>query len=78
MAHLLFHWLNFCFNVHIPYTRFCTLFINLRSLKLPHTKTPNEKQQIESRLASTDKKIGELVYELYGLSGEEIKIIETC
>ena len=40
------------------------------------TATPTEKQQIENRLAYTDKKIDELVYELYELTEEEVKIVE--
>ena len=32
--------------------------------------------QIQSKIASTDKEIDQMVYELYGLSEEEIKIVE--
>ena len=38
---------------------------------------PNQQQQIEQRIAYTDNKINEKVYTLYGLTDEEIKIIEN-
>jgi hypothetical protein len=31
---------------------------------------------LESRIAATDRQIDELVYELYGLTEEEIKVVE--
>ncbi len=45
--------------------------------QLPNAATPTEKQQLENRIAYTDKKIDELVYELYDLTEEEIKIVEA-
>jgi len=36
----------------------------------------SEKEPIERQIAATDKKIDELVYTLYGLTEEEIKIVE--
>ncbi len=36
----------------------------------------NEREPIERQVAATDKKIDELVYQLYGLTEEEIKIVE--
>ncbi len=39
-------------------------------------KTPYEKEQIKTQTAYTDKKIDELVYQIYGLTEEEIKIVE--
>lgn len=38
---------------------------------------PNQLQQIEQRIAYTDDKINEKVYELYGLSAEEVGVIEN-
>ena len=35
-----------------------------------------EKEPIERQIKATDKKIDDLVYQLYGLSEEEIKIVE--
>jgi hypothetical protein len=36
----------------------------------------SEKEPIQRQIAATDKKIDDLVYTLYGLSEEEIKIVE--
>jgi hypothetical protein len=35
-----------------------------------------EKYALQSQIAATDRQIDQLVYELYGLSDEEIKIVE--
>ena len=40
-------------------------------------KASPEKQQLQDRIDHTDKKINELVYKLYELTNEEIKIIEN-
>jgi len=40
------------------------------------TKTPNEKTTIQRQIAAIDHQIDQLVYELYGLTEEEIKIVE--
>ena len=37
---------------------------------------PQQQEQLKQRIAFTHKKIDALVYELYGLSEEEIKIVE--
>jgi len=37
---------------------------------------PEQKEQIQQRIQYTDKKIDQLVYELYGLTEEEIKVVE--
>ena len=39
-------------------------------------QTPQEKERIERQIEVTDKDIDSLVYELYGLNEEEIKIVE--
>jgi type II restriction/modification system DNA methylase subunit YeeA len=44
--------------------------------KLQKAKTPHDKELIERRIKSTDKEIDALVYELYGLTDEEIRIVE--
>ncbi len=41
-------------------------------------KTPNEKERIERQIAATDAQIDQLVYELYGLTPEEIKVVEEA
>jgi len=44
--------------------------------RLGKAKTPQEKEGLERQIAVTDKAIDTLVYELYGLTDEEIKIVE--
>ena len=44
--------------------------------QIQDTKTPHDKEMIQRQIDSTDKQIDRLVYELYGLSDEEIKIVE--
>ena len=39
-------------------------------------RTPQEKKYIERQINATDKQIDKLVYELYNLTDEEIRIIE--
>ncbi len=43
---------------------------------LAGAKTPNEKDALQRQIAATDGQIDALVYELYGLTDEEIKIVE--
>ena len=52
---------------------------NIRSLNkhLQTTKLEIQRQQIQRTIDHTEKKIDELVYRLYGLSEEEIEIIEN-
>jgi hypothetical protein len=40
------------------------------------TKTPQEKTALERQISATDAQIDKLVYELYGLTEDEIKIVE--
>ena len=40
------------------------------------TKTPTERTAIERQIQATDAQIDHLVYQLYGLTEEEIKIVE--
>ena len=44
--------------------------------KLPSLKTEHEKTVIQRQINATDRKIDKLVYELYDLTEEEIKIVE--
>ncbi|OGF01638.1 MAG: hypothetical protein A2509_02270 [Candidatus Edwardsbacteria bacterium RIFOXYD12_FULL_50_11] len=39
-------------------------------------KNPNEKETLTRQITATDKQIDKLVYELYGLTEEEIKVVE--
>jgi hypothetical protein len=50
---------------------------NLSLNKQLHEATlPHQQEQLKQRIAFTGKKIDALVYELYGLSEEEVKIVE--
>lgn len=44
--------------------------------RLANAKTTHEKTLLQRQIASTDHQIDQLVYELYGLTEEEIKIVE--
>ncbi len=44
--------------------------------QLASAKTPHEKTVLQQQIAATDRQIGRLVYELYGLTEEEIRIVE--
>ena len=44
--------------------------------KLGGAKLSNEKEMIQRRIDATDSEIDRLVYDLYGLTDEEIKIVE--
>ncbi len=44
--------------------------------RLAKAKTPQEKESLENQILNTDSSIDSLVYELYGLTEEEIKIVE--
>ena len=40
-------------------------------------QSPVEKERLEKQIKSTDDGIDKLVYEMYGLSREEIRIVES-
>jgi len=43
---------------------------------LPKAKTPHEQESLKRTIAATDNAIDALVYELYGLNEEEIRVVE--
>ena len=43
---------------------------------LPKAKTPHEQESIKRHTAATDLQIDAPVYELHGLTEEEIKVVE--
>jgi len=43
---------------------------------LAAARTPPEKTSLERQIAATDAQIDRLVYDLYGLTEEEVKIVE--
>jgi hypothetical protein len=44
--------------------------------KLHSARTPSEKEMLQRQIDATDQQIDKLVYELYGLTDEEIRIVE--
>ncbi len=44
--------------------------------QLPQAKTPHDKESLQRQITTTDHQIDQLVYEFYGLTEEEIKIVE--
>jgi hypothetical protein len=46
--------------------------------QLPETVTPHEKTALQRRIEATDGQIDALVYELYGLTEEEIGIVQKA
>lgn len=44
--------------------------------RLAEAKTPHDKELLERQIKATDNQIDQLVYELYGLTEEEIRIVE--
>ena len=44
--------------------------------QLQEATLPHQKEQLQQRIAFTDKKIDALVYALYGLTEAEINIVE--
>ena len=48
----------------------------MSALHEQYPSTPGKKTMLEREIESTDKAIDQLVYELYGLTDEEIRIVE--
>ena len=46
--------------------------------RVAKTKTGHEKTLLQRQIEATDKQIDALVYELYGLSEEEVAIVEDA
>ena len=44
--------------------------------RAPKRQSPSARQLLDQKLAITDQQIDALVYELYGLTEEEIRIVE--
>ena len=44
--------------------------------KLTAAKVPDEKTKLQRQISTTDSQIDQLVYELYGLTNDEIAIVE--
>jgi len=46
--------------------------------RLAAEKLPQRREQIQREIDATDRQIDQLVYQLYGLSDEEIRIVEEA
>ncbi|MCH7838793.1 MAG: hypothetical protein IID38_00950 [Planctomycetes bacterium] len=46
--------------------------------QLASAKTPTDKTAIQRQIDATDRQIDQLVYELYDLTDEEIRIVEEA
>jgi len=44
--------------------------------QLASANTPNEKTMLQRQIGTTDAQIDVLVYELYGLTDEEIRVVK--
>ena len=47
-------------------------------MTLETERTPSDQTTIQRQIDATDQQIDQLVYELYGLTNEEIKIVEEA
>jgi hypothetical protein len=47
-------------------------------MRLAAAKAPDDKTKLQRQIEATDREIDQLVYDLYGLSEEEIKIVEEA
>jgi hypothetical protein len=47
-----------------------------QQVRAPKKQSPSARQLLDQKLAITDQQIDELVYELYGLSKDEIRIVK--
>jgi hypothetical protein len=56
--------------------RMVTLVERMLELHKRTPQTPHEKERLEREITSTDGQIDRLVYELYGLTEEEVRIVE--
>jgi len=79
LSKLPFHLINFDDNkevkIHETVISLTKTILKLHKV-LESVKTPNSKQNIQRQIDATDKQIDKLVYELYGLTEDEIKIVE--
>jgi len=48
------------------------------NIRLAAAKSPDDKTRLQRQIDATDRQIDQLVYELYGLTEEEIKVVEEA
>lgn len=46
--------------------------------RLAEERTPQRREQIQREIDATDRQIDAIVYQLYGLTDDEIKIVEDA
>ena len=51
---------------------------SIRSLTVAALIGPSDESAIQRQIDATDRQIDQLVYELYGLTDEEIRIVEEA
>ncbi len=56
----------------------CCKAMLLLNREVGTTRNPNDKTRLQREINATDRQIDQLVYELYGLTEEEIKIVEEA
>jgi len=58
------------------HNKMVTLVEHMLDLHKRNPQTPFKQEQLEREITATDAQIDRLVYDLYGLTEEEIKIVE--
>ena len=54
-----------------------SLVERMLALHTQRQRTPHEQETVQREIEATDRAIDALVYELYGLTEEEIRIVEA-
>jgi len=71
------HKIDFSITAEVKqHDRMVSLVERMLELHKRTPQTPHEKERLEREIASTDNQIDRLVYDLYGLTEDEIKIVE--
>jgi hypothetical protein len=53
-------------------------FFGSQNRQLASAKAPHDKTVLQAQIDATDRQIDRLVYDLYGLTEEEIRIVEEA
>jgi hypothetical protein len=53
-------------------------FFGSQNRQLAAAKAPHDKTVLQAQIAATDRQIDRLAYDLYGLTEEEIRIVEEA
>ncbi len=77
LARLPIHKINFnSLTENNQYKKVISLVDQMLAFHKQNPRTPQAKESLHREIEETDKQIDQLVYELYGLTEEEIKIVE--